>query len=223
MTAAIAETASVGDLEGLAAFQREQIAKETTDRGGCGANCRKAEDALNVVLARIPAARARDAALARASAAERRLESAKVEAKTGPAEPSMLAGYIAHQTGRDAAEIARTIALATTAFAILATLLMAGLAHQAVSLITQGLGMPMQTAAKTALPEVGQVASTTQVERAEAPGAKLRRTAHSVPSIPVEQGMPAFASETFRAGVELTGAEVYELFAAWWRAHYPAN
>lgn len=225
--AAIAETSSIADLEGLAAFQREQIAKETRDRGGCGTNCRKAEEALSAVLARMTAARARDAALSRAGIAEGRLETAKREAKTGPAEPSMLAGYIARQTGRNAAEIARTIALATTAFAIVVTLLMAGLAHQAVSLITQGLGGPVKTAAKTALPEAGQVASakqTAQGECAEAPGSKLPSTARSpTPSIPAEQRIRAFARETFRAGVELTGAEVYEMFAAWWGAHCPGE
>ena len=54
----------------------------------------------------------------------------------------MLAGYIARQTGREAAEIARAIALATTGFAIVVTLLMASLAHQAVSLVMRGLGVP---------------------------------------------------------------------------------
>ena len=225
--AAIADTSSITDLEHLADFQRQQIAKETNDRGGCGANCRKAEEALSAVFARMTAARARDAALVRAAIAEGRLESAKDEAKTGPAEPSMLAGYIARRTGRDAAEIARTIALATTAFAIIVTLLMAGLAHQAVSLIAQGLGMPVNTAAKTVLPEVGHATSvkqTAQGEHAEGPESKLPSTARSpTPSIPAEERIPAYAHETFRASTELTGAEVYELFAAWWGAHCPGE
>lgn len=149
-----------------------------------------------------------------------RLESAKHEAKTGPAEPSMLAGYIARQTGRDSVEIARAIALTTTAFAIIVTLLMAGLAHQAVSLITQGLGTPL----KSALPEVASAKQAEQGECAEAPGPKLPSTARSpTPSIPAEQRIPAFARETFRAGVELTGAEVYELFATWWRVYCPGE
>ena len=135
----------------------------------------------------------------------------------------MLAGYIACQTGRDAAEIARTIALATTAFAIVVTLLMAGLAHQAVSLIMQGLGVPAKVAAKTAPPEVGQAAPTKKTARAavtKRPVPKLPRTARPLPpSIPAEQRIAAFARETFRAGVELTGAEVYEMFSAWWRVH----
>ena len=221
--AAIAETSSVADLEDLAAFQREQMAKETRDRGGCGTNCRKAEEALSAVLARMTAARARDAVLSRARMAEGRLETAKHEAKTGPAEPSMLAGYIARQTGRDSVEIARAIALTTTAFAIIVTLLMAGLAHQAVSLIMQGRGVP----AKTALPEAWQVASAKQAaqgEWAEAPGPKLLSTARCrTLSIPSEQRISAFARETFRAGVVLTGAEVYELFATWWRVHCPGE
>lgn len=50
--AAIAKTASIADLEALAAFQRELIAKESKERGGCGPNCRKAEESLKLVFAR---------------------------------------------------------------------------------------------------------------------------------------------------------------------------
>ena len=38
-------------------------------------------------------------------------------------------------------------------------------------------------------------------------------------SIPAEQQIPAFAREIFRASVEITGAQVYELFSAWWLTH----
>ena len=221
--AAIAETSGTADLEALAAFQRELIAKESKERGGCGPNCRKAEDALKLVFARMHAARAKETAIARIQAAEHRLESAKGEARTGPAEPSMLAGYIARQTGGDAVEIARTIALATTGFAIIVTLLMAGLAHQAVSLVMRGLGVPVQIAAETLRPDGGQAAPARKKARdaaAKARAPKIPKTGHSVPA---EPQIAAFARETFGIGVELTGAEVYELFSAWWLAHCPGK
>jgi hypothetical protein len=217
--AAIAETSSVADLEELAAFQRELIGKESNQRGGCGPNCRKAEEVLKLVFARMPAARAKEAAIARIQAAERRLDGAKGEAKAGPAEPSMLAGYIAHRTGRDAVEIARTIALATTGFAIVVTLLMAGLAHQAVSLVMLGLGVPVQIVTKASHPDGGEAAPARKKTRDAAAKARARKMPKTRRPVPAEQQIAVFVRETFRPGVELTGAEVYELFSAWWRAH----
>ena len=168
-------------------------------------------------------ARAREAALARASVAERRLETAKGEAKSGPTESSMLAGYIAHQTGGDAAEIARTIALAITGFAIVMTLLMAGLAHQAVSLVMRGLGVPVQIAANTLHPDAGQAAPARKKARDAAAKARAPKMPKTARPVPAGQQIAAFAHETFGVGVELTGAEVYELFSTWWRAYCPGE
>jgi hypothetical protein len=225
--AAIAEPSSIADLEALATFQRELIAKETKDRGGCGTNCRKAEDALNAVLARMPAARAREAALTRVSAAERRLDSAKGEARNGPAEPSMLSAYIARQTGRDAAEIARTIALATTGFAIIVTLLMAGLAHQAASLITQGLGLPARDVAKQARQNPAEnrtgkkPALPIAPRRSQVKASKtVRRQAE--PATP-EERMAQFIRDGFQPGGEASSGDIYLTFEAWWIAHAPGQ
>ena len=75
--------------------------------------------------------------------------------------------------------------------------------------IRKGLGFVQQVAAK---PESKRAGAEPELE--------LPRTARPLsPSIPAEQRIPAFVRETFRAGVELTGAQVYDLFAAWWRAH----
>jgi hypothetical protein len=146
--ARIAEASTPADLEKLANYHREQIRIETEDRGGCGIQCRKHEEELEAVLARLPQARARETALARVSAAQGRLDRAESAAKAGPAEASMLATVIARRTGHDAPDIARTIALATTGFAIIATIMMAGLAHQAAALILQGLGLRPRPAGK---------------------------------------------------------------------------
>jgi hypothetical protein len=225
--AAINETASIADLEALAAFQRDLIAKETKDRGGCGANCRKAEDTLNAVLGRVPAARAKEAAWARVEVAERHLKSATGEAKFGPAEPSMLAGYIARQTDRDTAEVARTIALATTGFAIVVTLLMAGLAHQAVSLIMQGVGVQPRNAAKPVRQEINGIATGAKtvlpaIQRSRRE--KLSRAVRRRPDpIAPEDRMALFVRDGFEPGGEATSDEIYLALEAWWIANAPGQ
>jgi hypothetical protein len=115
------------------------------------------------LLVRIGQAKAKEDARARIEAAQSRLDAAMGEAKAGPAQTSMLAEFIAERTGREAADIARTIALATTGFAIIVTILMACLMHQAVQLITQGLGMQEEPARNEDVTEDNRAARATAV------------------------------------------------------------
>jgi hypothetical protein len=223
--AAIAEQAAVGDLESAAAFHREQIAKETKDRGGCGAQCKAHERALEATLARLPAARAKEAALARVRASENRLDAAKVESKVGPGEVSMLATVIARQTGQDAAEIARAIALATTAFAIIVTIIMALMAHHAIVLILAGLAGKAEVAATTAREAVREgaglptsLATAASIsEKPKAASASLYRR----PALDPKRRMQQFVGMALDGEGEVLACEVYEHFTTWWATVCP--
>lgn len=138
--ARINETATAEALK-LMLDEAQAAANREAARGGCGTPCEKRKAEAVVLAERLGQARAKEAALARIQAARKKLEQAKREATAGPAEASMLATVVATLTGHDARDIARVIALATTGFAIIVTLLMAGLMHQAMRLIMQGFGM----------------------------------------------------------------------------------
>ena len=144
--ARIKETADTATLERLIAD-----AKKTADTleagdnkkmgmasGNCFKYCREAKAAHAALLDRLAEATARDKAKAE-------LATAKSDAGAGPAEASMVATWIAARSGRDATDIARTIALVMTLLGIAVTQGVALLAHTAASLIGSGL-KPTQTA-----------------------------------------------------------------------------
>lgn len=137
---AITETATVADLETLVAFHQGKAKEEIEKRGGPGKNSKAHEVAETEARARIPAARAKAAALARVAEAQARLDAALQATKSGPAEVSMLATAIAGQTGKAPEDIARAIALITSGFGIAMTLIMALVAEKATLLMKVGLG-----------------------------------------------------------------------------------
>lgn len=144
--ARIKETADTATLERLIAD-----AKATADAAelgdtkkmgspSCFKPCREAKATHLALLDRLAEAKARDAAKAE-------LAKAKNDAKTGPAEASMVATWIASWTGRDATDIAKTIALVMTVLGIAVTQGLALLAHPAANLIGtgfKGAGKPCQ-------------------------------------------------------------------------------
>jgi len=217
--ALITEQAAVADLEKLEAFHRKQIAIETEKRGGCGSVCRDHETEVETILARLPAARTKEMALKRVAAAQGRLEAAKVEARAGPAEASMLATIIAGHIGHEAGTVARVIALTMTGFAITVTLAMALLMHQATALIMKGLGVSeigRQNGREAAavLVTANPVGNTAE----KIPASAALKTALMPNS--VEARIHRFAKECFVQGGETTGGDVQEAFAEWWRQHF---
>jgi hypothetical protein len=134
----IKETADTATLERLIAAAKETAAKhEAGDSKKMGSQscfkfCREAKAAHAALLDRLSEAKARDAAKAE-------LAKAKTEAKAGPAEASMAATWIAARTGRNAADIARTISLVMAIGGIFLTQGFALFAHPAASLIFGGV------------------------------------------------------------------------------------
>jgi hypothetical protein len=143
--AAIKETADTATLERLiadAGKTAEALEQGDTKKMGaasCFKFCREAKAAHAALLDRLAEAKTRDAAKAE-------LAEAKTDAEAGPSEASMVATWIAARTNRDAADIARTIALVMTILGILVTQGVALLAHTAVKLIGSGVKSRRQSA-----------------------------------------------------------------------------
>ena len=209
--AAIAETVLAAELQKLYDDARDRRDTEANDprRGAkCGENCRKAEAEMNVYAPRIAMAHAKESALARADKAQVRLDAAKLDAGAGPKEQSPLAKTLAAWTDTTAENAAEKIALIMAGLMITISVSAGLIFDHAFRVIRKGLGFGQQA----------EIRSELKLAKAE-PGPQPRTARPLPPSIPAEQRIPAFVRETFRAGVELTGAQVYELFAAWWRAH----
>ncbi len=227
--ARITEPMSGHDLDRLAAEEDERAARERSEeRGGCRTICKAAEANAISYRARAGQARAREAALWRAEKADERLQRALAKAKeAGPAEVSMLATHIAAHHGEDAVDVARWIALGSTALTIILTLLMAGLAHSAVSLIAQGFGT------RTAGP-VGNAPPVLSL--------RVERTADVVPESLIaiedetsakskvcrkrmapEERIQLFVAECLRRsdGDDVPSNELYSAFTTWWTCHAP--
>ena len=204
--ATIAETATVADLEALVAHHRGLAQTEANDRGGRGKLAKGHEEAVEVALARVPAARAKAATTARATAAQARLDRAQGEIKAGPAEVSMLATVIAGRIGQAPEEIARAIALGTTLASIAVTLIMALLAEQATTLIMQGFGM-------------SAVANGHQKPQEAATAPKRVEPF----SLTAEQRLAMFIGQALRREGETTAGQLYETFSEWWRVNAPGE
>jgi hypothetical protein len=168
--ARIKETADTATLERLIAD-----AKKTADTleagdnkkmgmasGNCFKYCREAKAAHAALLDRLAEATARDKAKAE-------LAKAKSDAGSGPAEASMVATWIAARSGRDATDIARTIALVMTLLGIAVTQGVALLAHTAASLIGSGL-RPARTAEAETETQAATVAVHKRAVTSEAEG-----------------------------------------------------
>ena len=129
--------------------------------------------------------------------AELRTAKAETQASGGPAEASMLATFIAHHTGHAAGEIARLIALATTGFAILVTIMMAGLANQAAQLIALGLGLrPVRTLVATPPATACNVATGPEGSRA-----KAKKSSRSYWMERLKKDYPAIAARVERGEI----------------------
>lgn len=137
----IAEALPSKELQSLHDAADKRAKDETTDpRKGatCGTLCRASESERDAYLPRIAKAKAKEAILARADEAEKRLVRAKDEASGGNAEANMVASQIAAAWGGDAASISRFIAIVMAGLGIAVTLAIASSMHDAVSLIVEG-------------------------------------------------------------------------------------
>src|ERR1700730_4468767 len=126
----IKEVGEVGELGKLRALASTDTAKAC--RKSKSEACKLAEVDEKLLTTRLSEAKARDKAQAI-------LAEAKDEAKSRPAEASMVATVIADRIGSDAASVARIIALALTGLGIAVTQMVALLGGQAASLIAGGL------------------------------------------------------------------------------------
>lgn len=205
--AAIAETSTPAQLR-LLVTEGEAKAEREADRKGCGPKCEAAKAEHVALIARLGQAQAKASALARADAAQVRLDDAKVAAKGGPAEVSMLATMIAGQTGHRPEDIARTIALGTTGFSIAVTLVMALLMHQATALIMKGLAVTRQD-------------QSTAPARMHEPRPAAQPIAAQARPATADALIQMFIAEVFQPGGQATAGQIYEAFEAWWSASAP--
>lgn len=201
----ITETASIADLEAMAKLQRELIEKETNDRGGCGKRCRDAEDALKAIILRVPAARAKAEAVARAEEAQARLDQAQKAQSAGPAEQTMLASVIGSWVSHDPADVARWISLTITAFSIAATLILALVTEKSVLLIMRGLAFK---------PISHEIEDVKPVAVTIIPPRRMGRK----PKKPTgDELLRMFVTEFCKPGEgETTGGEMHEAFDRFW-------
>jgi hypothetical protein len=114
-------------------------AKEIGSTYAANKKCQTAEAELAALTSRLGQAKSKEEALARADRADMKVREAKGEAKSGPAEASMLATVIAKAFGLNAADVARDIAITLTALSIIATQCAALLGGKAASLIAGAL------------------------------------------------------------------------------------
>ncbi len=227
--ARITEPMSGHDLDRLAAEEDERAARERSEeRGGCRTICKAAEANAISYRARAGQARAREAALWRAEKADERLQRALAKAnEVGPAEVSMLATHIAAHRGEDAVDVARWIALGSTALTIILTLLMAGLAHSAVSLIAQGFGGRVHGSVVYAPPvlslQVEAERDVTTKPLIAIEDQSLAKTAPRRKTMPPEERVRQFVAECLRRsdGDDIPSSELYSAFTTWWACHAP--
>jgi len=133
-----------GDVEELTKLQASiDATKATACKRAKSEACKLAETDERTITARLSDAKSRDKAQAI-------LDKAKVEAKAGPAEASMVATVIARQTGADTASVARTVALVLTGLGIMVTQLVALLGGHSAALIGSALKARPKPKAKRA-------------------------------------------------------------------------
>jgi hypothetical protein len=200
---AIAETASVEDLLAIVARERELAQIEAKDRGGRGKLAKAHEDAEQAAMTRVPAARAKAAALARADAASARLAKARDDAKGGTVTTAPLATLIAEQTGGNAELIASAIDLGEPLFMVLGMLFFAALIDKSLSTLICGLGRREVVA-----------------ELPAAPAAKLAQKAKAKPQAPLSdcELIALFIGQLRMGQGELTPKELYSHFCVFWMA-----
>jgi hypothetical protein len=133
---------ALSDMVKQAQTKMDELAARAKEIGSvCATNkkCQAAESELAALTSRLGQAKSKEEALARADKADAKVRDAKGEAKSGPAEASMLATVIAKSIGMNAADVARNIAIALTALSIIATQCAALLGGKAASLIASAL------------------------------------------------------------------------------------
>ncbi|MGA7328487.1 MAG: hypothetical protein WBX25_29355 [Rhodomicrobium sp.] len=158
---AITETASVEALTKLVNDAQKKVdeltghAKEMAIECARYKKCQTAEADLKTVTERKGKAESKAAALKRAAAADVKVEKAKVEARGGPAEASMIATVIAGWFRADSSELARYIALILNVLSIILTQLCALLGGDAAQLIASA--MKTRSALQAAKPKPAAV------------------------------------------------------------------
>ena len=197
--AAIAEMASVADLQEIVRVARDLAQTEAKDRGGRGKLAKAHEDKVQATLDRIPDARRREAALARAEKAQVRIDAAQSEAKSGPVEVSALGTAVAGYIGGTPEAAARQIAITMSVLVIVLTVILALLAENATKLIIAGWKGEER-------PEPVQVPAPA-LPKAAAPPSLTERVAQ-------------FAEATFKTGCRISGSELYIRFESWWIANF---
>jgi hypothetical protein len=201
---AIAEAASVEDLQAMVARHRELAQTEAKDRGGRGKLAKAHEDAEQAALARVPAARAKAAAIDRAKQAQARLDAAQGETKAGPVNQNPLAIAIATATGQAPEDAARLMASVISFILIAMTVTMGMLVDASAKLMRKGLGF-------------GEPGRQEPQEVARAP-----KPVEPVILTP-EQRLAVFIGQTLRREGETTAGQLYEAFSEWWRVNAPGE
>jgi hypothetical protein len=212
---AIAENTPSAELQRLAdAAMARRNTEGSAERGGCGRICKAAEQDAADYLRRKGDASAKEAALARVvaaqarmSEAQARLDAEKVKADRGAVDASPLATLAAAQLGGDAQAIAAHIDTFEPIAMVALMLLFASLVHPSLLILLDGFR--------------GHGGEKPEAAKTETPAAKATARRGRKP-MTVEERILQFAAEKLRAGIgEITGGELYEAFAEWWRIVCP--
>ena len=208
--AAIAEMASVADLQAIVQTARDLAQTEAKDRGGRGKLAKAHEDKVQATLDRIPEARRREAAVARAEKAQALIDAAQGEAKGGPVEVSKLGSAVARYIGGTSEEAAKQIAMAMSALAITLTVILALLAEKATKLIIAGIGTKPEPMKEEAAPDRTEERAARKLAMLAAMS-NQERIDHFVQTIakPLIEAQP------------MTAKALYEALAQWWLERLP--
>lgn len=216
---AIGETAPSVSLQRLYDDAKARRDAEATDpkRGArCGENCRKAEKEATGLLDRLGQAQAKEAALARVTAAQTRLDRGKSDAKNGAIEGNAVATLVAMQTGANADAIAGGIDIGEPVIMVIGMLFFAAMIDSSLRVFISGLGIRREVSASGE-----EIGAATKGQRPPKPEKKLPRGRKPRTQ---EEWIMQFAGERLRPGAgEVTGGQVMESFSDWWRGTCPGQ
>lgn len=206
-----------------AASQADTDADKEAGNQFCGPICRGHREKADgyrkeatTTRERLALAQAKQAALARASEAQQRLDRAREDAKGGAVEAAPIATLIAMQANGDAQAIAGFLDFAEPVAMVLAMLLFAALIDRSLAMVISGLGFanaPVEAKEVRLSHESG--------DSALEPKPELRSSTDSV-AASSEGRIALFAKRCLSEG-ECSGAELQEAFAEWWRMEFPGD
>jgi hypothetical protein len=140
-------SAALQKLDDDAIARKEEESKP--ERGGCGrsdkSRCLAAEREAADYLRQLGRAKAKEEALQRADAAQKRLNVANAAAGIGPADAAALATLMAMQTGGSAQDYAAGMDIGEPIAMVVGMLLFASLIHPSLVAMKEGIGLDVGT------------------------------------------------------------------------------